>query len=155
MIPLLAIPSAYKYAAIGLAIVALAGSAYLKGRSDVHALWNAERAANALLAAKAEASNRQTEKAWLELTNKAEVEYAETLRITTARVATERQRLRDSAATSRRVSEVTGTTRSGQSCPKCATRTELLGIGETLIGLAESADRERAGMMACAGAWPK
>ena len=154
MIPWLT-PSLMKYGAIVLAVVALAGSAYFKGRSDVKASWEAERAANALIAAKAEAANRSTEKVWLAHVNKAEVDHAHTLRNTVARAADERQRLRDSAATSRIVSRVTEATGSGAQCPKCATKAELLGIGETLVGLAESADRERAGLMACAQAWPK
>ena len=154
MIPWLT-PSLLKYGAVALAVATLAGSAYLKGRSDVKAAWNAERAANALVAAKAETANRETEKLWLGHVNKAEVEHAQTLRDTVARAADERQRLRDSAATSRRVSEATGAAGVGAQCPKCAARAELLGLGEAYIGALEAADRERAGLAACAQAWPR
>jgi len=155
MLPLWATPSLLKYGAIALAIGTLAGSAYFKGRSDVKASWDAERAANALVAAKAEAANRLTEKSWLELTNKAEVDHAKTLRATTARAADERQRLRDAAATNRIVSSVTGATGRSAEVPSCATRAELLGIGEAFVGALEAADRERAIAMSCAMAWPR
>jgi len=155
MLPLWATPSLLKYGAIALAIATLAGSAYFKGRSDVKASWDAERAANALVAAKAEAANRLTEKSWLELANKAEVRHAQTLRDTTARASDERQRLRDAAATSRIVSAATSPAGRSAEVPSCATRTELLGIGEAFVGALEAADRERAGLAACAQAWPR
>ena len=154
MIPWLT-PSLLKYGAVALAVATLAGSAYLKGRSDVKAAWNAERAANALVAAKAETANRETEKLWLGHVNKAEVDHAKTLRDTVARAADERQRLRDSAATSRIVSAVTRTADGCPICPQCATKAELLRIGEAYLGSLESANRERADVMACAKSYPR
>jgi hypothetical protein len=148
-------PMILKLGIAAVAVALVATSSYVLGRKHVRAAWDAERAANALVAAKAEAANRLTEKSWLELANKAEVRHAQTLRDTTARASDERQRLRDAAATSRIVSTATGTTGRSAEVPRCATRSELLGLGEELIRLAGAADTERAGLMACAQAWPR
>jgi hypothetical protein len=70
------------------------------------------------------------------------------------RARTERERLRDAAARGSRVP----ITAEPAGCPAQtggATRAELLGYGEAIIGLAEQAARDHAGLEACLAAWPR
>lgn len=143
-----------KYGIIAFFIASLAATAYVKGRKDVRVLWDAEKAAYALALAQKIAANKERERQWTEYAKQAEVLYGQKMLVTVTRARDERQRLRDSAATAVRVSQVTGAPAGCPICHRCATRAELLGIGEEVVRLAESADRERAGLEACAKAWP-
>lgn len=130
-------------------------SAYMKGRHDVRAAWDLERAQIAAVAAKQELQNAQTEKAWLQQANQAEVKYGKALDVTRSRAAAELARLRESYA---RAGSVPGDTAAAPGCAvcaQCATSAELLGIGAELVRVAEAADRERAAAVSCAGSWPR
>jgi hypothetical protein len=146
---------AAKWLVIGLAVVALAASSYATGRKHVRALWDAERGAYALAAAQQAVANKERERQWTEYARQAEASYGKSIEVTTRAAGDERTRLRAAAATALLVP---GATRAADGCPicaQCATRTELLGLGEEIVRVAEAADRERAALMSCATSWPR
>ena len=143
-----------KYGLIAFAVAAVAATAYVKGRKDVRVLWDAERAAIAVTAAKAEAKAKETELIWSKAAIVAGEKYHEQIKVSRNRAQSELSRLRDSATRSRPVSATAGT--ASCSCPASeSTRAELVAIGETVIGLVEFADASRAGLEACLAAWPR
>lgn len=156
MIPLsLLSPSLLKFAGIAAMCAALFFGGCVEGRKQIRAQWNAERLALIQAAQEQARQNRERERQWQEYSKQAEVQYGQQVVAASKRAGDARERLRDSA--SRRpvpVPRVAETPGSCPSCQKCASRTELLGIGEGVVRLAESADRERAGLEACAKAWP-
>ena len=143
-----------KYGLIALAVAAVAATAYVKGRKDVRVLWDAERAAIAVTAAKAEAKAKETELMWTQAAVVAGEKYHEQIKVSSNRAQSELARLRQFASGSRPVS--TAAESSGCSCQASEpTRAELVGFGETLVRLVESADTNRAGLEACLAAWPR
>jgi hypothetical protein len=149
-------PFLLKVGAVGVVAVTLFVTGCVEGRKQVRVLWDAERASYAVAAAQATARHKETERIWVEYTRGAEVAYGQNMLVTTTRANTERQRLRDAAATRERVVSATTVAPGGCSeCPRCATKSELLGLGEGIVDLAQSADSERAGLIACAQAWPR
>ena len=143
-----------KYGLIAFAVAAVAATAYVKGRKDVRVLWDAERAAIAVTAAKAEAKAKETELIWSKAAIVAGEKYHEQIKVSRNRAQSELSRLRDSATRSRPVSA----TAEPSGCPDTAggaTRDELLGYGTAIARLAESAATADAGLRACLAAWPR
>ena len=117
-----------------------------------HEAYVAEVAAKAL---EAERAAREKEKADGDVVRKADATWDKTVRSGSDAARAKREWLRDSATPGRsRVPVAPAPADSCPVCPRCATKAELLAVGERLIGIAEDADRERAGLMACATAWP-
>ena len=152
----IATPTLIKYGVIALAVLTLTVSSYVMGRKHVRAAWDAERAANALVAAQAAAVAEERERVWTNAAVVAGEKYAQQItqiQASGARARAELNRMRESSGGSR----VPGTTEAAASCSRAggATRDELLGYGATVIELAEAADRARAGLMACLESWPR
>ncbi len=157
MIPIpMMTPALIKYGVIAAVVAALCLVSYVTGRKHVREAWDAERAANTLVAAQAAAVAEERERVWTNAAVVAGEKYAQQItqiQASSARARAELNRMRDSSGASR----VPGATEAAASCSRAggATRDELLGFGETVVGLAEAADRARAGLIACLEAWPR
>jgi len=136
-------------------LVALAGvSGYVKGRSDVRALWEAERQGYRVAAAQAQAVAAERVRMWTRAITVAGAKYDERIKAGDSWAATQLDRMRDATATSDRVRAATETP---AGCP--ATRgprqADLLAASREIIELARDADQDRAGLIACLEAWPR
>lgn len=153
MIPL-PIPLLAKILGPILILATVGVSAYVLGRSHVRAQWEAERNAVKLVAAQAAAVAKERERMWTSASTVAGAKYEAAIKINSTRSNAELQRLRNSASGSGRVPDSASATSSGGS--DCgATREELVGFAESLIGLVESATQSDAGLRQCIAAWPR
>jgi hypothetical protein len=144
----------YKAAAILAIVAALALVGYVKGRGDVRALWDAERAGYRAAAAQAAIREAETAKRWRVQVDEAQRAYDGELRTIERRNDDYLDRLRDALARSDRVRAGAPAPAGGEGAGR-ATAAELFGKGEELARLVREADRDRAALIACVGAWPR
>lgn len=130
---------------------------YKAGYATMAAKHNADMARITAKAAEKQAEARVIERKMADKVGDANVAHAKDVRIAGDLAGAYRRGLRDAAASAGRggVPADPRATDGCPVCPRCATRAELLGIGEALIGVAENADREHAAALACAMAWPR
>ena len=143
-----------KWIAIAFIVLGVLLAAYLKGRSDVKAQWELERQSIRLAGIQAEAAIKERMRIAQIQVSTAQRMADEANKNNRARASTERERMRNSTTSGGGVPSATTATCGcyGASGP---TRDELLGYGEAVIRLAESATAARAAVDACYAAWPK
>ena len=150
------IPLPWKLGFLALAIAASGASGYVLGRKHVRMAWDAQRAVDAAAEAKARGIYEERERMWTKATEVAGEKFNERIKIGDAWAARELGRLRASAGSSGRMPSAPGIT---ETCAGAISGgpgiSELQRAGEAIVGLVQSADRDRAALVACVDAWPK
>lgn len=148
------IPWSYKLGALALVVALVGVSGYVKGRKDVRALWRAEVASYREAAAQAAGAARERERVWKQAMTVAGEKYDARAKVADGNFDTALDRLRNAYSSRDGIRQPAKPP--GQ-CPEPSgpTAAELLRAGEDLAGILRDADRDRAALMACVGAWPR
>lgn len=154
MFPLPAIPTLWKLGALALLLATVAASSYVAGRKAVRAQMEALQQSYAVAAAQAAGREAERGRVWKSAVTTAGVKYEEARKVADTGHSTSLERLRNAYTGRDRVRPASA---APADCPGPSgpTAGELLQQGEILAGIIRDADQDRAGLMACVGAWPR
>jgi len=156
MIPFATVPAfIWKYVAIAVAAGAVAWRIYDAGQDSKQAEMDALKKSYEVAAAQAAGREAEKSRMWQTAAKVAGEKFNERAKVADASFDGNLDRLRRAyASSSGRVQPAAGT---AGSCPEAGgvSAGDLLKAGEMVAGLVRDADRDRAALVACAGAWPR
>ena len=147
------IPGRYKLAIVCAMVAAVALWAYFEGRESKQGELDALRQSYEVAYAQAAGARQARERIWEQAIAVAGEKYDERAKIADQSFDASLDRLRDAYASSARLRL---TPKATGSCaePSGPAAADVLRAGEQLAAILRDADRDRAALMACVGAWP-